>query len=145
MNDFNIVTLISRIVKDAELTYTKSGTALCKFAIASNSYQGKDKDDYVSFFDIVLWGKQGEALNPYLKRGQQVGVAGSLRQDRWETDGNKRSRVNIVANNIQLLGGKKDSNNQKENKPFDPNKAFHTNKSNDNQGEKDMFEDDISF
>ena len=56
------------------------------------------------YFDIVLWGKQGEALNQYLIKGKQVAIEGELRQNRWEQDGQSRSKVEIVANNIQLLG-----------------------------------------
>jgi single-strand DNA-binding protein len=58
-----------------------------------------------NFFDIVLWGKQGETLSQYLQKGKQVGINGELRQDRWEQDGQNRSRIEIVANNLQLLGG----------------------------------------
>ena len=60
----------------------------------------------MSFFDLALFGKRAEGLNQYLTKGQQVAVEGSLTQDRWEQDGNKRSKVKIIANNIQLLGGR---------------------------------------
>jgi single-strand DNA-binding protein len=53
----------------------------------------------------VLWGRQGESLNQYLVKGKPVGVDGELRQERWEKDGQKRSKVEVVASNIQLLGG----------------------------------------
>jgi single-strand DNA-binding protein len=66
---------------------------------------GDQWEDEANFFDIVLWGRQGESLNQYLVKGKLVGVDGELRQDRWVQDGQNRSKVEIVANNIQLLGG----------------------------------------
>jgi single-strand DNA-binding protein len=68
----------------------------------------KNGDQWVeepNFFDIVLWGRQGEAVGKYLIKGKSVGVDGELRQDRWQQDGQNRSKVEIVASNVQLLGG----------------------------------------
>ena len=107
MADINNVVLVGRLTGDAELKYTSSGQAVCKFSIAINRRRknGEQWEDEVNFFEVVLWGRQGEALNQYLLKGKSIGVEGELRQDRWEQDGKKRSRVEIVANNIQLLGG----------------------------------------
>jgi single-strand DNA-binding protein len=105
--DINHVVLVGRLTRDAELKYTANGQAVCKFSIAVNRSR-KNGDQWVdeaSFFDVTLWGRQGEAVNQYLVKGKQVGIDGELRQDRWEQDGQKRSRVDIVANNLQLLGG----------------------------------------
>jgi len=110
MEDLNSVIIIGRLTKDAELTYTNSGYPLCKFSIASNRSK-KDGDKYVdeaSFFNVNLWGKRGEALNQYLLKGQQVAIGGSLKQDRWEKEGQKQSRVVIEAKNLQLIGSKKE-------------------------------------
>ncbi|GHV70213.1 single-stranded DNA-binding protein [Spirochaetia bacterium] len=107
MADLNHVVLVGRLTRDAELKYTSGGQAVCKFSIAVNRRR-KNGDQWVeepSYFDIVLWGRQGEALNQYLLKGKQIGVDGELRQDRWEQDGQNRSRIEIVANNLQLLGG----------------------------------------
>ncbi|GHV27717.1 single-stranded DNA-binding protein [Spirochaetia bacterium] len=105
--DINHVVLVGRLTRDAELKYTANGQAVCKFSIAvnRNKKSGDQWVDEASFFDITLWGRQGEAINQYLVKGKQVGVDGELRQDRWEQDGQKRSKVEIVANNLQLLGG----------------------------------------
>ena len=107
MADVNHVVLIGRLTRDAELKYTAGGQAVCKFSIAVNRRrkQGDQWVDEPNFFDIVLWGRQGETLNQYLLKGKQIGVEGELRQDRWEQDGQNRSRVEVVANNLQLLGG----------------------------------------
>jgi single-strand DNA-binding protein len=113
MADLNHVVLVGRLARDAELKYTANGQAVCKFSIAVNRKK-KNGDNWVeeaSFFDVVLWGRQGEAVNQYLLKGKQVGVDGELRQDRWEQDGKIRSRVEIVANNLQLLGGGNNNGN----------------------------------
>jgi single-strand DNA-binding protein len=108
MIDLNLVVLIGRLTRDAELKYTTGGTAVCKFSVAVNRRRKVNDqwEDEANFFDVTLFGKQGETLNQYLLKGKQVGISGELRQERWEKDGQTRSRVEIVANNIQLLGGK---------------------------------------
>jgi len=107
MADINHVVLIGRLTRDAELKYTAGGQAVCKFSIAVNRRKknGDQWEDEANFFDIVLWGKQGESLQSYLVKGKMVGVDGELRQDRWQQDGQNRSKVEIIANYIQLLGG----------------------------------------
>ena len=107
----NRAMLVGRLTKDCELAYTQSGYAVTKLSIAVNKRRkkGDNWEDEANYFDITLWGKRGESLQPYLVKGQQVAIDGQLKQDRWEKDGNKRSRVLIEANDIQLLGSKKDN------------------------------------
>jgi len=107
MADINHVVLVGRLTRDAELKYTAGGQAVCKFSVAVNRRRknGDQWEDEANYFDVVLWGRQGESLNQYLVKGKSVGVEGELRQDRWQQDGQNRSKVEIVANNIQLLGG----------------------------------------
>lgn len=111
MADVNHVILIGRLTRDAELKYISSGTPVCKFSLAVNKRrkQGEEWIDECSFFDIVLWGKSGENLNQYLVKGKQVAVEGELHQNRWEQDGQARSKVEINADNVQLLGGDKNA------------------------------------
>jgi single-strand DNA-binding protein len=107
MVDINHVVLIGRLTRDAELKSIASGQAVCKFSIAVNRRRknGDQWEDEANFFDIVVWGRQGESLHQYLVKGKMIAVEGELRQDRWQQDGQNRSKVEIVANNIQLLGG----------------------------------------
>jgi single stranded DNA-binding protein (ssb) len=118
--DVNHVILIGRLTRDAELKYTSGGMAVCKFAIAVNKRrkQGEEWVEEASFFDIVLWGRQGESLNQYLVKGKQVAVEGELHQNRWEKDGQTQSKIEIMANNVQLLGG--DGQRQQGNATDDP-------------------------
>ncbi len=107
MADINQVILIGRLTRDADLKYTSGGFAISNFSIAVNRRRknGDQWIDEASFFDINLYGKSAESLKQYLVKGKQVAVEGELRQDRWEQDGQPRSKVVIAANNVQLLGG----------------------------------------
>jgi single-strand DNA-binding protein len=106
MADINQVVLVGRLTRDAELKYTNSGAAVSKFSLAVNQRRkkGDQWEDEVHYFDISLWGKTAEAINQYLVKGKQVGVQGQLRQDRWQQDGQNRSKVEIFATNVMLLG-----------------------------------------
>ncbi|MDR1894882.1 MAG: single-stranded DNA-binding protein [Spirochaetales bacterium] len=105
-SDINHVILIGRLTRDAELRYSGGGMAILKFAIAVNRRKknGEQWEDEVSYFDITLFGKSAESLKDYLVKGKQIAVDGELRQSRWEQDGQSRSKVEIIANNVELLG-----------------------------------------
>jgi single-strand DNA-binding protein len=105
--DINSVVLIGRLTRDAELRYSNSGAAICVFSIA-NSYSRKQGDNWTeetNFFDAVLMGRRAEALHKYLVKGKQIGIQGELRQNRWEQDGQRRSKVEIFVQDLNLLGG----------------------------------------
>lgn len=106
-NDINQVILVGRLTRDAELRYSGGGMAVCKFSLAVNRRKrsGEQWVDEANFFDVAYFGKAAEAVNQYLQKGKQVAVQGELRQNRWEQDGQPRSKVEIAANNVQLLGG----------------------------------------
>mgnify|MGYP001444458291 CR=1 FL=1 len=109
MADINHVTLVGRLVRDAQLKYTNGGLAICEFSVAINNRrkQGDEWVDEAHFFDVTVFGRQGEAIQRYLVQGKQVGIEGQLRQDRWQNqEGQNRSKVGIVANNVMLLGGR---------------------------------------
>ena len=107
MSDINNVTLIGRATRDAELKYTAAGTAVLNFSLAVNESRKVDGQwkDEAGFFDITLFGRMGESLKPCIVKGKQVAISGRLQQQRWETNGEARSRVIVVANSVQLLGG----------------------------------------
>ena len=101
--DINSLNIIGRLTRDAELKYTNGGLAVSTFSIATDSYAGKDKESYVSFFECDYWGKPAEALNQYLTKGTQIAFEGYIKQERWEKDGANSSKVKIKAQRIQLL------------------------------------------
>ncbi|MBI9099768.1 MAG: single-stranded DNA-binding protein [Spirochaetaceae bacterium] len=149
--DINRVVLVGRLTRDAELSYTNTGFALTKFSIAINRRKksGDQWVDEANFFDVVIWGKRGEALNQYLTRGQQIAVEGELRQERWEKDGMKRSKVSIEATNIQLLGGRNSerppsSGGDNQSQPSQQNQSSNAQPFDSYSG-GGSFEDDIPF
>ena len=147
MADINRVILVGRLTRDAELRYTNAGAAICKFSIAINRRRkvGDQWEDEANFFDVVLFGRQGEAISQYLVKGKQVGIDGELRQNRWEQDGQPRSKVEIAAFNVMLLGGgpggARGSQPQRNQQPVG---QFDNNYS-ESDGLGDDFEDDIPF
>jgi single-strand DNA-binding protein len=103
----NNVNLIGRLTREPELRYSSGGVAISNFSIAVNSKrkQGDKWVDEVDYFDCTLFGKQAESLDQYLTKGKQVGIAGRLKQNRWEKDGQNYSKVVVIVNQIDLLGG----------------------------------------
>lgn len=141
MADINHVTLVGRLTRDAELKYINTGLAVSKVSLAVNRRKksGDGWTEEVNFFDVVIWGKVAESLNQYLLKGKQIGVEGELRQSRWEQDGQSRSKVEISATNIQLLGGGKGSGNA------GPAPAKSSSEGQNTYVPEDDFEDDIPF
>jgi len=146
MADLNHVVLIGRLTREAELKYTASGQAVCKFSIAVNRRKknGDQWEDEANFFDIVVWGRQGESLHPYLVKGKMVGVDGELRQDRWQQDGQNRSKIEIIANYLQLLGGGP-SPGERQNSQSAPGGESPSEAPSYNSHKDDGFTDDIPF
>jgi single-strand DNA-binding protein len=111
MVTFNRVILAGNLVRDPEIRYLPSGLSVTSFGIAVNSRykQNNELKEEVSFFDIVVFGKLGENCAEYLSKGRPVLVEGRLRQRRWESEGVKRSKIEVVADGVQFLGGPKGS------------------------------------
>ena len=119
MTDINSVVVVGRIVADVESSrngfgYTQSGYAVARVSVAVNRgrKQGDQWVEEASFLDVTVWGKTAESLRPYLKKGQQIAVEGFLKQERWEKDGQKFSRVGIVATSVQLCGSRQNGMSQ---------------------------------
>lgn len=103
--DINTTNIIGRLTKDAELTYAGSGAAIVNFSIAVDHMKKKDGSADTSFFNCKVFGKLGETLAKYMTKGKQVAIRGYLKQERWEKDGQKQSRVVLNCEEIELLGG----------------------------------------
>lgn len=106
---FNKVLLMGNLTRDPELSYTPQGAAVCKLGLAvNNSYltsSGERKEDPL-FIDIVVWKKQAENCATFLKKGRPVFIEGRLQLDRWEKDGQKHSKMKVVANQVKFIGAK---------------------------------------
>lgn len=110
MTDMNHVIVIGRLTRDIserDFAYTTGGTARLNLSIAVNRSVKKNGawTDSVSYFDVTVWGKTAENIKSYLHKGKQIAVDGYLDQQRWEKDGQKYSKVVIIADSVQLLGG----------------------------------------
>ena len=120
MTDLNHVVLIGRLTRDLgsderDFGYLPNGQARANVSIAVNrsKKQGDEWIDEVSYFEVAIFGKTAENLKPYLLKGKQIAVDGHLKQDRWkDQQGNNRSKISIVAENVQLLGGKNEDTTQ---------------------------------
>ena len=116
---------IGNLTKDVELKYTASGAAVANFGLAVNrTYTNSDgeKTEEVCFIDMVAWNRLAEVAGEYLSKGSPVFVEGRLQMDSWEDqDGKKRSKLKVIAQNIQFLGGGKadaDKENTDDSVPF---------------------------
>lgn len=115
MKDINSITISGRLTRDAEIQQTTGGISLLRFSIANNrgkkNVKGQWVDQEPNYFNLILFGKLGEKLQQYLVKGVQVVVTGVLQQSRWtDNGGNKKSNIGIIANDVLLVGQKKDSN-----------------------------------
>ncbi len=102
----NQVILMGNLTRDPELRTTPSGQSVCSFSLAVNrSWQGQDgtQQDAVDYFDVTAWGKLGELVNQYMSKGRRCLVQGRLSQRSWEQEGQKRSKVEVVANDVTFL------------------------------------------
>lgn len=106
MTDLNKVCVLGRLTRDAELKRLDNGSAKLDFSICFNtsSKKGNEWIDEANFTDLTVWGKQAEAIAKFMTKGKQVAIEGHLKQERWEKDGQKQSKLKIVLENIQLLG-----------------------------------------
>lgn len=115
MPSFNKVILAGNITRDPELSFTASKMEIVKFGLAVNE---KRKDsEKTHFVDCVSFGKTGETISKYCKKGSPLLVEGRLNHQTWEAqDGSRRSKLEVVVDNFQFLGSKQESNS--EDKPF---------------------------
>ena len=105
---FNQVTLMGNLTRDPELRTTPNGQSVCSFSLALNrSYKGADGNwqEVTDFIDIVAWGPLGERVAQYLTKGRPALVSGRLQSRSWEQEGVKRSKVEVVAQDVTFLGG----------------------------------------
>jgi single-strand DNA-binding protein len=109
--NINRVVVVGNLTRDPELRHTPSGTPVCKLRIAVNSRQ-KDAStgewtDKPNYFDVTVWGGQGESCAQFLSKGRAVGVDGRLDWREWEAqDGTKRQAIEIIADSVQFIGGR---------------------------------------
>ncbi len=102
---YNRIILIGNLTKDPELRYTPQGTAVTSFRIAVNSKfkQSDDARQDTLFIDVVVFGKQAESCGEYLNKGRGVLVEGRLQERRWESEGQRKSKFEVIAQSVRFL------------------------------------------
>jgi single-strand DNA-binding protein len=118
MASFNKIILMGNLTRDPELRYTPKGTAVAKLGMAVNrvwTNEAGEKKEEVTFVDVDVFGRTAENCGQYLKKGRPVLVEGRLKLDQWEDKqtGQKKSRLGVVAETVQFLGGKPETGNLK--------------------------------
>jgi single-strand DNA-binding protein len=110
MSSFNRVILMGNLTRDVEIKYLQSGTAVAEIGLAVNDRR-KDSQtgqwiEEVTFVDCTLWGRTAEIAGEYLSKGSPVLIEGRLKLHQWETEGQKRSKLRVVCENLRLVGSK---------------------------------------
>lgn len=106
---FNQVTLMGNLTRDPELRTTPNGQSVCSFSLALNrSYKAADGNwqEATDYVDVVAWAALGERVAQYVTKGRPVLISGRLQSSSWEKDGQKRTKVEVVANDVTFLGGR---------------------------------------
>ncbi|TWT47666.1 single-stranded DNA-binding protein [Botrimarina hoheduenensis] len=108
MASYNRVVLVGNLTRDPELRYIPSGAAVSEIGLAVNDRvkKGDQWVDETTFVDVTLWSRTAEVANEYLTKGSSVLIEGRLKLDTWEKDGQKRSKLRVVADKMQMLSGR---------------------------------------
>ena len=108
-SNINRVILTGNLTRDPELRSTPSGTSVCKLRIAVNTRRKDSSGQWVdkpNYFDVTVWGAQGENCATYLQKGRGVAIDGRLEWREWDTpEGQKRQAIDVIADTVQFLGG----------------------------------------
>lgn len=109
----NRVIVTGNLTRDPEKRQSKSGMPILGLGIAVNDRikDGDDYKDYANYLDCTMFGNRAKALAPILKKGMKVAIEGRLRWSQWETDGQKRSKVEIIVDNLELMQQKQAQDN----------------------------------
>ena len=109
MASFNRVILVGNLTRDPELRYTPSGTAVTDIGLAVNDRRKNAQGEWVeetTFVDVTLWGRTAEIASEYLGKGAPALIEGRLKLDTWESDGQKRSKLKVIGEKLQLLSAR---------------------------------------
>ena len=112
-NDINSITLVGRLVRDVEEKALSNGSthATATLAVNRSVYRGGQWENEASYIDVELFGSSADFIAKYAGKGKMIAVAGYIKQARWEKDGQKFSKIQIIADTVQILGGKDNGGN----------------------------------
>ena len=112
MASYNRVILLGNLTRDIELKYTQTGLAVTEVGIAVSDRRKNQAGEWVeetTFVEVTLWGRTAEVASEYLSKGSPIFIEGRLKLDTWETEGQKRSKLRVVGERMQMLGGRSSS------------------------------------
>ena len=114
MASFNRVILVGNLTRDVELRYIPSGTAVADVGLAINDKrkQGDEWVEETTFVDVTLWARTAEVASEYLSKGSPVLIEGRLKLETWEKDGQKRSKLKVIGERMQMLGGQRQQDDE---------------------------------
>ena len=146
MASFNKVILVGNLTRDPELRYTPKGTAIAKIGLAVNrvwTNEAGEKKEEVTFVDVDVFGRTAENVGQYMRKGRPILIEGRLRLDQWDDKqtGQKKSKLGVVADTVQFLGGKGDrsSDGGAKKKPQEKGETYLS------PGEPTTSDDDLPF
>ena len=143
---FNQVVLMGNLTRDPELRQIPSGQSVCSFSLALNrSYKGQDGEwkEATDYVDVVAWGPLGERVAQYVTKGRPVLVNGRLQSRSWEQDGQKRSKLEVVAQDVTFLGGRSDGNGGEGYSSSDSSNNSSSNTEKPKKKDKDVVIEDV--
>ncbi len=150
MKGFNKVVLMGNLTRDPELRTTPNGQSVCSFSLAVNrtwKNANGEQQEAVDYIDCNAWGKAGEIINQYMQKGRGLLVSGRLQHRTWEQDGQKRSKVEVVVEDFNFVGGGEGSQSsggsQQSSAPAKP--APKAQSKSDDVGDEPINLDDIPF
>lgn len=109
MANYNRVILVGRLTRNVELKFTQSGLAVTDIGLAVNDRRKSQSGEWIeetTFVDVTLWGRTAEVAGEYLSKGAPVLIEGRLKLDTWESGGQKHSKLRVVGERMQMLGGR---------------------------------------
>lgn len=109
MASFNRVILVGNLTRDVELRYTPSGTAVTEIGMAVNDRRKNQAGEWIeetTFVEVTLWARTAEIADQYLSKGASILIEGRLKLDTWESDGQKRSKLRVIGQSMQMLGSR---------------------------------------
>ena len=112
--NINRVVLTGNLTRDPDVRSTPGGLSICKLGIAVNTRRKNNEgqwEEKPNFFRVTVFGRQADSCGQYLKKGRPVAIDGRLEWSTWETDGQKRESIDIIADSVQFLGGREDVSN----------------------------------
>lgn len=125
-SNLNRAMITGNLTRDPELRATTSGMSVLSFTVAVNDRRQVDGEwkDVPNYIDCVMFGKRAESIQPYMSKGTKVGVEGKLRWSSWESDGKRRSKIEVVADDVELLSRPKKDEPKDEPKLYEDDLPF---------------------